>query len=251
MDLTAFYQEKDRLSYNPKEKYSVKRSGLRAPISYDDRFVTVAKNLNVLIRSIKKSEIKILDIGVGDAVYENLLVKDLLGRVGFYGIDISRKQLTRAKKYLKEARVVDLNKEAIPYQSSSFDIVIASEILEHVFYPEKVLQEAARVLRPNGYLLLTYPNSGALQLRLSLFFTGASPLLNYPINKEHIRFFRRQNILEMIGKSLKLIHFEGLDSFLFGEWNFPIKIITPRILEVLGNRFFPNLALGHFMVFKK
>ena len=105
MDLTAFYQEKDRLSYNPKEKYSIKRSGLRALISYDDRFVTVAKNLSVLIRSIKKSEIKILDIGVGDAIYENLLVKDLLGRVGFYGIDISQKQLTRAKRYLKEGRL--------------------------------------------------------------------------------------------------------------------------------------------------
>ena len=250
LNLTKFYSDSRRLAYNP-ASLQVKRSGLRSLISYDDRFTTVAQHLERLIKSFNGEKLKILDIGVGDGIYENILSDCSLGEVEFYGVDISEKQLVRSKKYLKDFKIVDLNKENIPYGSGLFDIVIVSEILEHVFYPEKVLNDSSRVLKNGGYLVLTYPNSGALQLRLSLFFTGHSPLLNYGQNKEHIRFFNKKDILGMITSKVKITHYQGLDSFLFGKWNFPIKIVTPRFLQVLGNRFLPGLALGNFMIFKK
>lgn len=247
--LSKFYRKQSRLDYHPRESLLVKREGLKKIISFDDRFLTVAAKLENLINRAPR-RVKVLDIGVGDGVYQSLLSSDVRKKSDFYGIDLSKEQLERARRYLKEAKVVDLNSEKIPYKESFFDVVIASEILEHVFYPEKVLSEAIRVLKKGGYLILTFPNSGSLHLRLSLLFSGASPLLNYPQNREHIRFFNKADILKMTD-SLEEVHYQGLGSFLFGRWNFPIKLITPRFLQVFGNKFLPGLALGNFLILKK
>lgn len=250
MDLQNFYSDKRRLSYNPTSRKFAKRSGIRALIAYDDRFDEVVKTLTELIQESDK-KIKLLDIGIGDAVYENLLPKEILKKVDIYGIDISQKQLDRSKSILREGKIVDLNSEKLPYRANQFDMVLVSELLEHVFYPDQVLAEAVRVLKKGGKFVLTYPNSGALQLRLALAFTGRSPLLNYPKNQEHIRFFDKNDILDMIGESAILIEYQGLSSCVFDAWNFPFKLFMPRIFEIVGNKIFPSIALGHLMVLTK
>jgi SAM-dependent methyltransferase len=44
-----------------------------------------------------------------------------------------------------------------PLDSSSFDVVLCNQVLEHVFNPEEFLDEVNRVLKPNGKLILTVP----------------------------------------------------------------------------------------------
>jgi SAM-dependent methyltransferase len=51
---------------------------------------------------------------------------------------------------------------AMPFPGSSFDLVIASDIIEHVEDDARALKEMARVLRPGGVLLLTVPAFAAL-----------------------------------------------------------------------------------------
>lgn len=46
---------------------------------------------------------------------------------------------------------------AIPEADHSFDTILCSEVLEHVPYPEKALQELTRLLKPGGNLILTAP----------------------------------------------------------------------------------------------
>ena len=250
MDTQKFYEEERRLSYNPTELTHYSPIGWKKLFAFDDRFVTVSKKLAQLIKKSKGGRVKLLDIAIGDGVYERMLPKELLDKCDVYAIDISKTQLSRVKDIIKEGKIVDLNFEKLPYADNTFDIVIVSELLEHVFYPDNVLTEAIRVLKKNGSFLLTYPNSGALQLRLSLFFTGASPLLNYPGNKEHIRYFRKKDIEEMIGKA-KVIEYTGLGSLLFAKWNFPVRIPMFRMKQLFWNRFLPNLALGNLMIIKK
>lgn len=47
--------------------------------------------------------------------------------------------------------------DAIPVPSNSYDIVLMSEVLEHLAEPEDALREAWRVLRPNGILVNAAP----------------------------------------------------------------------------------------------
>lgn len=249
--ISKFYEEKERLSYNPQAKFALKRTGLKKLFAFDDRFSEVTKSLSELINKIPGKKIKVLDIGVGDAVYESMLPQDVKNKCLFYGVDISGKQIARAKKYLFEGKTVDLDSEKFPYPANFFDIIIISEILEHLFFPDRLISEANRVLKSGGFILLTYPNSGALQLRLSLFFIGKSVMLNYPQNKEHIRFFATEDVLKILGKDYKIIKHKGLSSFLFDRWNFPVKIPTLRIFETIGNKYLKNFALGNLLLVEK
>ncbi len=250
LNLASFYEDPKRLEYHPSSSF-VERSGIKRLIAFDDRFVQVKKELEGLITQVSQSPVKVLDIGVGDGIYEAILDKDIKTRCEFYGVDISSKQLARAKKYLKEAKVLDISLKNLPYPAASFDIVIASEILEHVFYPEKILKEGVRVLRRNGFFLLTFPNSSSLQFRLGLFIKGSSPLLNYPGNCEHIRFFSSLDIQSLLDGSIKLVKKSGVGSFFFDKWNFFLKFPVPRLFQILGNKLFPSLALGSLFILKK
>ncbi len=251
LDLTSFYESSERLEYHPSSLMMKKRTGIKRLIAFDDRFERVKKELEKLITQNANLPVKILDIGIGDGVYEFSLNEEIKAKCEFFGVDISEKQMARVRKLLKESKVVDLNLQKLPYQANSFDIVIVSEILEHVFYPEKILQEAQRVLKINGFIILTFPNSSCLQLRLGLLFKGSSPLLNYPENKEHIRFFSSSNIQSLLDNSVKLVNKIGVGSFLFDKWNFISKIPMPRLIQVVGNKFFPSLALGNILILQK
>ena len=46
---------------------------------------------------------------------------------------------------------------ALPFEDSSFDCVVALEVMEHVKNPIKLIEEAYRVLSPDGHLLLSVP----------------------------------------------------------------------------------------------
>lgn len=45
----------------------------------------------------------------------------------------------------------------IPFADDTFDTILAIEVLEHIPEPLEALRECARVLRPNGHLILTVP----------------------------------------------------------------------------------------------
>jgi SAM-dependent methyltransferase len=64
---------------------------------------------------------------------------------------------------------------AIPVPDQSFDVILCTEVLEHVPEPIKALREFARILRPRGYLLLTAPLGSRLHQEPYHFYGGYTP----------------------------------------------------------------------------
>ena len=58
----------------------------------------------------------------------------------------------------------DLNRDPIPFPDDSFDLVVASHILEHLFRPIDFIGECVRVCRPGGYLYVEAPSERSLLL---------------------------------------------------------------------------------------
>ena len=57
-----------------------------------------------------------------------------------------------------DIEVIDVEKESLPYEDNSFDIIYSKSVLEHFYYPERYLKEAYRVLKPNGIILTLVPD---------------------------------------------------------------------------------------------
>lgn len=133
---------------------------------YAKRFITISNALEGY--SFKK----VLDAGCGDGELGKMLKEQR--HVDVYGVDISKKGVALANKKGLHARVGDISAK-IPFDRNTFDLVVASETIEHVVSPDIFLKEIHRVLRPGGKLLLTTPNLSSW-LNRALFLFGLYPL---------------------------------------------------------------------------
>jgi len=91
-----------------------------------------------------------------------------------------------------KAQVVVGDALALPYPDSTFDVVIASEILEHIPDDDTAIAEMARVLKPGGSLAVTVPRW--LPERICWFLSDA-----YHANEGgHIRIYRAGELREKL-----------------------------------------------------
>jgi len=96
---------------------------------------------------------KFLDIGCGRGEFLRGFMD--CGVEGF-GVDRSRV----AERYCPgaELHTSDLENDGIPFADNSFDVVYSKSVIEHFHYPEKLVQEMFRVLKPGGLAITLCPD---------------------------------------------------------------------------------------------
>jgi len=72
------------------------------------------------------------------------------------GMDISP-EATKFDNGL-DVKLCDIENEALPFDDNTFDVIYSKSFIEHLYYPERYLEEAYRVLKPNGILLTLTPD---------------------------------------------------------------------------------------------
>lgn len=111
-----------------------------------------------------RQNIKILEIGCADGSFSSVLKDE---GYDVFAVDISEKAIENAKKNGLQATVVDIER-GINFQRDFFDIVIAAEVIEHIYDTDFVLNEIKRVMKKDGYLFITTPNLASLKNRVRL-----------------------------------------------------------------------------------
>jgi ubiquinone/menaquinone biosynthesis C-methylase UbiE len=111
-----------------------------------------------LLLKIAQGKHSILDLGCGEGTRLGLIKGD--GK-NLTGIDVSEMAIKKAKAKYPQNSFVSGNIEKLPFPDGSFDFVYSAFVFEHLDKPEEVLQEALRVLKPGGKLLIIAPNYGA------------------------------------------------------------------------------------------
>jgi len=148
------------------------------------------------------TSVKVLDLGCGAGVVSEQLVK--YGHE-VYGIDVQDEAVRRACLRGLKAKVYDIN-QGIPFDNGTFDIVLATDILEHMFEPQFILEEIRRVLKNDGYAIVILPLHFDIIQRLKILL-GRGIILyehlqystNYrPWNYVHIKFFTLNEVYEFI-----------------------------------------------------
>ena len=84
---------------------------------------------------------------------------------------------TNYTEYRSEIEGIPITKnvdllEGLPFQDGLYDVVICSEVLEHVCNHVKAVQELTRILCPGGFLFLSTPNILRLRSRFAFFLSG-------------------------------------------------------------------------------
>lgn len=130
------------------------------------RCYSIIKSLDQEIKKInlKGKTIKILDIGCGDGwvIYELKSEFDKKYQLEFTGIDISSLDIDFAnqrKQYFHQQncdfQIMDA--QALRFNDESFNIIISSEVIEHILEPVKVIRQVRRVLKKRGLFIITTP----------------------------------------------------------------------------------------------
>ena len=115
------------------------------------------RRVKTLLSMLKAGpEHSVLEVGVGAG--------NILARVrakSRAGIDLSGFLLTKARLRLHPEDVLiegDAEKLTDHFPPASFDRVFCSEVLEHVQHPDRVLGQMARVVKPDGIVVVSVPN---------------------------------------------------------------------------------------------
>src|SRR4030042_528600 len=112
---------------------------------------------------------KVLDLGCRDGT----LTRYFTEGNDVTGADIDSEALENTRRDLGIHTIrFDLNAGRWPIEAASFDIVVAAEVLEHLYFPERVLERVVRLLRPGGMLAGSVPNAFSLKCRLR-YITGS------------------------------------------------------------------------------
>ena len=72
------------------------------------------------------------------------------------GVDASTEAITFVDGL--DIKLCDIENEKLPFDDNTFDVIYSKSFIEHLYYPEKYLEEAYRVLKPKGMLLTLVPD---------------------------------------------------------------------------------------------
>lgn len=151
--------------------------------------------LSRLLREMSGTRGKnILDIGCGTGELSSNFVFN--NRV--YGIDNIYRNVRQAQA--KGIRAVKGNIERkIPFRDDFFDIIICTEVLEHLQKPDRVMKEMRRMLAPHGIIYITVPNFYSITNRF-LILLGRHRGVEYPhlLAIRHIRNYSQAGMKELL-----------------------------------------------------
>ncbi len=97
---------------------------------------------------------KILDAGCGDG----FVSKSYLDNYEVYGIDIEKEAVDYCTKAYPKGNYSLGDVYNLEFEDNFFDVIIFSQVIEHLYEPEKVLKELYRILKFGGIVLITTPN---------------------------------------------------------------------------------------------
>lgn len=180
----------------------------------------------------KQKSLTILDVGCGTGV-----VADALAKAGHdvVGVDVAEDAIAIARKSVPNVRfelgsAYEISSVRAP-RDGAWDVVLAVEVIEHLYSPQTFFKLAKSVLKPTGQLIVTTPYHGfAKNLALALFNAWDRHLT---VHREggHIKFFSKNTLSAMVedcGFGRPTFRFAGRAPWL---WKSMIAYCSPSCVD--------------------
>ncbi len=202
----------------------------------------------ILKRNIKK-ESKILVLGSGTGSFDKRLADS-----GFNNIissDINQENYTYSNENIK-FMPLDLNSDFSAKINQDFDLIIATELIEHLSSPNKFIKECKNLLNKKGVLIISTPNLHNLQSRINFLLFGypsyfitkpekyghISPIFDniffYILEKHNLKLEKRipsSNYFKNFEFYTKKSYFYFLTQLFLNIFFFPLMLFNKKLLK--------------------
>jgi len=227
--------------------------------SYAEKTITGASCLDVsvnknrfynclkLLEKCKYKDGKLLDVGCGTGIFLETIAKRKSWHL--YGVEPSKYAFKVAHNKFGD-NIFNCTLEEAQFKDKSFDVITLWNVLEHVPDPLAVLNEAERILKDDGLLILSVPNVILYQVKRFMVKTGLLSKNNISWHAaEHLYHFTPKTINMLINKTNFVIFKQTLSTpFMIGNWleNF-IRGIASMVMRIFFD--ITKINLGGFELY--
>lgn len=144
------------------------------------RVSNVVNSFKEELSTKKTAEWQVLDLGCGDG-YHLMLLSSLKEtretKVHFHGIDISPSNVMLAKQVAQDLGIENItfeigNIENMDFLHNEFDIIINTDVIEHLVAPKEFVRSLFRAVKPGGLTIITTPNSNNSLVKIASRITS-------------------------------------------------------------------------------
>lgn len=174
---------------------------------------------------------RVLDIGCATGA--------LLAHLRERGWDTHGVEISPSAEYARAERgldVLSLPLEENNFPPDTFDLLLASHLIEHLNAPASFVREAYRILRPGGRLMVTTPNIGGFQARLFKSRWRSAIF-------DHLYLFSARTLQSLLSGAGFTI--EGVYT-----WGGLAAGTAPRFLKKIADRLVKPLGIGDVMLIR-
>lgn len=170
---------------------------------------------------------KVLDLGCRDGMLTAFFCRGN----AVLGVDVDRNALQMAKAKLNiETIWVDLNTEW-PFLPKSYDVIIACEIMEHLFFLDPFLENVKESLKPGGVFIGSVPNAFRMRNRWKFLFGN-----HYENDPTHVRQFSVLSLQKTLNEYFQEIEIIPLQGKVF-----PLIPVSSKLPQSINQLFAKDL----------
>jgi len=197
---------------------------------------SITKFMSFASGKVKKSD-RVLDAGAGACPYKRFFSHAEYESTDFE--DIFDKSAKNKHNFI-------CNLESIPKPEESYDVIVNTQVLEHVPSPQRVIDEFFSILKPGGRLFLTAPQGWGIHGEPYHFFNFTEYGLKSIFEKAGFKIIfikPRGGIFWYLGKRLKI-----LPSYIFSQYLFGVRGLDRIITFLLLPFYFVFLPICGFLI---
>ncbi|MGC8654648.1 MAG: class I SAM-dependent methyltransferase [Candidatus Kryptoniota bacterium] len=186
---------------------------------------------------------RLLDLGAGEKPY-----RQLFENTEYFSIDIA--------VYGSKSPDVLGSALALPFKQDTFDTILCTQVLEHVNNPIILFQEAHRVLRRHGHLILTAPQLWPLHEEPQDYFRFTKYGLKLLAERSGfavVSVVERRGSIAAIGQLIASFLYDRFKRYIF--FRTIVKVFLALFLEICSALdkvfYYPKLSLGYLLIARK
>ncbi len=162
-----------------------------------DYYISVRQDLIKLIPRLDNQRILEIGCGGGDTLIE-IKKQGIAGEV--VGIEMNSLDSSNQNSNLIDKLIIgNIEQIELDYPEKYFDVILCGDVLEHLIDPWSLILKLTKHLKENGIWIISLPNIREISTLYKIVIKGDFKYVDGGIlDKTHLRFFCKKNIIELI-----------------------------------------------------